>query len=160
LLRPGYAIALLLIAFPLGDLAVNVWPFRLGLVEWRFGTVGLLSGFVLTPLLGIVGLVVVATALEQQRVLRVVAIVNLVAAVATLVILVVFGLDWIQMRSGTAPEARHSMDVGAVKALLKHLLTAATLGWLGLVGWRGTRPRRSGRTRSQSPLIGTGPASS
>jgi chromate transport protein ChrA len=156
LLWPGYAVALLLIVFPLGDLFVNLWPIRLGDVDWRFGTVGLLAGFVLTPLLGVVALVVVAAALDHPAVLRAVSGLNLAVAVATLAMLVLFTLDWIQMRATAQPEIRPNMDVGTLKAMVKHVFSAATLGWLGLAGWRVTRPARGTRSRTRSPLIGTG----
>jgi hypothetical protein len=157
LLWPGYAIALLLIAFPLADLVTNIWPLRPGAVEWRFGTVGLLSGFILTPLLGIVGVIAVAAALGHRGVLRLVAVVSLGLAAATVATLGLFALDWLQMRSTVEAEVRQGLDIGSIKAALKHGLTVITLGWLGLVGWRVSRPQPEGtRGRGGAPLVRTG----
>ena len=47
-----YFIALLLVVLPVLDFATNVWPFQPGLAVWRYGSVGLFSGYMLTPLLG------------------------------------------------------------------------------------------------------------
>jgi hypothetical protein len=63
---PAYCVAVLLVVTPLVDLVANVWPPRLSAVEWRFGTFGLLSGFLLTPLLGMV-LATAAAALLEHR---------------------------------------------------------------------------------------------
>ena len=49
---PLYAVAVLMIVLPLGDLGASVWPPHPMQLQWRFGTFGLVSGFLLTPLFG------------------------------------------------------------------------------------------------------------
>ncbi len=130
--RPGLYFAILLIVLPAADFATNVWPFRFGDIQWRFGTVGLLSGFTLTPLLGIAGAVLAAALLELTAVQRVIAVLSVGAAVILVLAQPLFILDWLQMRPGAPPEAVGSMDVGSVKAILKHLAVAASLVWFGV----------------------------
>jgi hypothetical protein len=156
LLRPGYAVGVLLIVLPLGDLALNLWPLQPGNVDWRFGSIGLLSGFILTPLIGIGVLLLVAAVLEHRSVLRLVSIVNLVGAGLMVPMVVLFMLDWIQMRALTEEQIRPNVDAGSLKAIVKYVLGALTLGWLGLAGWRASKPVRGSRARAASPLIGTG----
>jgi hypothetical protein len=154
LLWSGYAIAIILIAFPVADLVTNIWPPRFAELQWRFGAVGLLSGFVLTPILGIVGLMAMAIALGHRRVLRAVAGLDLALAVAGFATLILFALDWLQMRSTVNDDVVHSMDVGSLKAIAKHLLSALTLGWLGAAGWRAGRPGPGvEENRSGTPLV-------
>ena len=67
LVAPLYFIAALLIATPLMDFATSVVPLRPGSLEWRFASVGLLSGFLLTPLLGLVIALAVAAYADDVR---------------------------------------------------------------------------------------------
>jgi hypothetical protein len=149
---PGYFFAILLILFPFGDLLVNVWPAQPANLQWRYGTVGLLSGMWLTPLFGVAFLIVCATLLEHDMVLRILGAVNVVAAVILSAMLVLFVLDWLQVRPTIPDEGRTSMDVGSIKALLKHILVIVLVGWTGMAGWLAGRPEQRTR-RAQPPLI-------
>ena len=151
---PNYLVAILLILLPLLDLVTNVWPVRPGTLEWRYGTLGLLSGFTLTPLLGMVLATASAALLDHRVVQRAIGIVNLLAAVAFAVVVVLFALDWLQMRAAVQAAQRQSMDVGALKALAKHVLVGLALGWLGIVGLRASRREPgAGRRRSATSLM-------
>lgn len=151
--RPGLYFAALLIVLPAADFATNVWPFRFGDIQWRFGTVGLLSGFTLTPLLGIAGAVLAAALLELTAVQRVIAVLSVGAAVILVVAQPLFILDWLQMRPGAPPEAVGSMDVGSVKAILKHLAVAGSLVWFGVFAWRQAKRQATHRPRRQTTPI-------
>lgn len=141
---PGYFAALLLVAFPLADLVTNVWPLQLGNVQWRYGGLGLLSGFFLTPVLGMLLAVGVAILLEHRVVLRGLSLANLLGGVLLAGSVVLFGLDWLQMRPTMSDEARRAMDIGSLKALVKFAAAALLVGWMGVVGFRASR-RRSHR---------------
>jgi hypothetical protein len=151
---PNYFVALLLIVLPFVDLVTNVWPVRVGALEWRYGTLGLLSGFTLTPLLGIVLATASAALLDHRVMQRVIGVLNLLGAVALAVVVVLFALDWLQMRASIQPPQRHGMDIGSLKALAKHVLVAVALGWLGIAGLRATRRQAGARSRrSPTPLV-------
>jgi len=151
---PNYFVALLLIVLPFVDLVTNVWPVRLSALEWRYGTLGLLSGFTVTPLLGIVLAIASAALLDHRLLQRIIGFLNLLGAVALLVVVVLFALDWLQLRASVEPDPRRGMDIGAVKALAKHLLVAAALGWLGIAGVRATRGEAGSRgRRAPTPLM-------
>lgn len=148
---PVYLAGLLTALLPLIDLLASVWPPRLGQVEWRFGTLGLLSGFTLSPLLGLVMCMAAAAVLEHRIVQRVLAVLAFVAAVMMVAFVVIFSLDWLQFRAAAPAEARPGMDVGSVKAVFKHALVAASLLWLGVAGWRAGR--REHRARHATPPL-------
>jgi hypothetical protein len=149
---PLYGVAVLMVVLPLGDFAASVWPLNLMQLQWRFGAFGLVSGFVLTPLFGIVIVVLCAALLEHRVVQRVVAVLNLLGATFLVAVLVVFALDWLQFRSAAPPDARANMDVGSVKALIKDFLVACGLIWLAIAGWRASRSEHRAR-HSKPPLI-------
>jgi len=154
---PLYLLALLLIATPLVDFFANTWPLRLGDTGWRYGAMGLLSGFVLTPLLGIALACLVAITLKQRTLLRVLVVVCLLSAAVLLVAAIDFGLDAMQIRGtvpATPPAARWSFDVGAAKALFKHTLGVLALVWFGLAARRAMPAR--GTKDSTPPLVARG----
>jgi len=144
-----------MVALPLADLASNVWPPRLGQVEWRFGTLGLMAGFLLTPVLGVFMIAASAALLDHRVVQRILAILNIVAAITMIGLMVIFALDWLQFRATIPPDGQGTMDVGSGKALVKDALVALVLLWAGIVGWRISRQHGSarGRHRSSPPLI-------
>jgi chromate transport protein ChrA len=149
---PVYLAGILTALLPMVDLLASVWPPRLGQVEWRFGTLGLLSGFTLSPLLGLIMCMAAAAVLEHRIVQRVLAVFALIGAAKMAAIIVIFSLDWLQFRAAAPADARTGMDVGSVKAIIKHALVAASLIWLGIAGWRASRREHRAR-RSTPPLV-------
>lgn len=153
LVGPMYFIAILLIATPALDFVTSILPLRPSNIEWRFATVGLLSGFQLTPLLGIVLAMVTAALAGQSRVQRVFAILNAVVAAASAVVLVFFLLDIVQLRSVVQPEAKASFEGAAWKAALKHLLFVIASAWLARAGFRASRWGSSATSRRPAAAV-------
>ncbi len=131
---PTYLVALLLVATPALDFVSNVWPLRFGNAEWRYGSAGLLAGFLLTPLFGIMFALGAAVILRHRLVVKTLSIINIVSAVCLVILVVFFALDVLQVRANVQVEARGMFQVGAAKATLKHLTMACALTWLGFVG--------------------------
>lgn len=141
LIAPLYLLAFLLVATPLMDFVTSIVPLRPGDIEWRFASVGLLSGFLLTPLLGIALAIGAAHLGGHLRFQRVLAIVNLVVAASCIGLLVFFVLDIFQLKVAVQPEAAEAFKSAALKAVIKHVSFFLTLGFLG---WRGIRISRWG----------------
>lgn len=158
---PTYFVAILLIVTPALDFAANVLPIRPSDVNWRYGSVGLLAGFLLTPLFGIMFALGAAAVLEHRLVLRVLSSLNVVVAVLLIFLIVFFALDALQVRAaipGDAPtETRSMFGIGAAKATIKYFTMAVCLGWLGIAGLRVTRRRKGERPlkpkRGAVPLV-------
>lgn len=142
LIAPLYLLAFLLVATPLMDFVTSILPLRVGDIEWRFASVGLLSGFLLTPLLGIALAVGVAHLGGHLRFQRLLAILNIVVAVVCVALQVFFVLDIFQLRAAVQAEAADAFQSAALKAVIKHVSFFLTLGYLG---WRGLRISRWGR---------------
>ncbi|MEO8295119.1 MAG: hypothetical protein ABI613_06340 [Gemmatimonadota bacterium] len=151
---PLYLIAFGLILIPLLDFVTSVLPLQPYDMRWRFATVALLSGFLLTPLLGMVLVCLVATFSEDRLMQRFVAVVNLLATITLVVLLVMYALDVVQLRNSINPDERRAFDMSSVRALAKYLFMIVALVWLGIAGFRVSRLRRSTRaTRDMAPLV-------
>lgn len=131
LAAPLYLVAALLVVIPGLDFASGVLPLRVDNIEWRFATVGLLSGFVLTPFLGITVAMIVAGSQGHGLVLRVLGVTTLVLAVMLGLVLGGFVLDIVQLRNAVSPEAQTAFQSAAWRAIAKHGAFVVALGWLG-----------------------------
>jgi chromate transport protein ChrA len=150
---PAYLVAFLFMVTPLVDFVANVWPLHFGDLQWRYGTSGLLSGFLLTPLLGSILATGLAAALGHHRLLRTVAVLDLVAAVLLLAVALSFVLDAVQYRRNVPAEAVATFDLGTVKSFGKHVAVAVVLAWLGRAGLKAPRPRKQYRPPDKTPLV-------
>jgi hypothetical protein len=158
---PVYFAGALTLLLPLADLLASVWPVRIGQLEWRFGSLGLLSGFTLSPVLGLIMCMAAAAVLEHWIVQRLLAVLSMIGAVLLVAMVVIFGFDWLQYRAAAPLEARPGMDTGSIKALAKHGLVSASLLWLGFASWRaGRRPRVPARAKRGSASLMRQPAQS
>lgn len=145
---PLYAIALLMLVIPATDFVSNVWPLNPGDFRWRFGMVGLLSGFLLTPLLGLLLAAVVAAITEDVRMLRAVSAVAGAGALILVLFVGLFTLDVLQFRPEVPAERLGSFDFANVRSMVKHLIVAATLGWMSLTSWRAVSSSLAGKGKA------------
>jgi len=148
----GYFLALLLIATPAVDYATNITPWRPASVDWRYAAAGLLSGFLLTPLLGM-ALASLLAATGQRRGRLVVGAVNVVCAAGLVILIPLYALDFLQVRASVPAADLESFTLGGVKALAKHVTAAIAFLWLGIALLRGL-PRSRGRDAvADEPLL-------
>jgi hypothetical protein len=141
---PLYLVAIVLVAIPALDFLMSVPAVNFGSVQWRFAAAGLLSGYTLTPILGIGLGFVVASLVKQDRVQLALVILCLAIGVALLIISVGFVFDALQLRVSIPADERAAFNSAWRRALLKHLLSAITLLYLG---WNARRmiPHRSNK---------------
>jgi hypothetical protein len=160
-IAPGaYFVAALLFLITLVDYLGNAWPFRPGEVGWRYGIVGMISTYLLSPLLGCLIASATAAWLPQPRVSRSLAIIMWVGALLLLAALAAFLLDSLQVRSAAAPEARWVTTTSFLLATAKIFLAAMALIVLGRGNWRAAsandQPGVGPRKRpTAAPVIGT-----
>jgi len=131
LVGPAYLLGLVLVAFPLLEAALSVFPPSFGEVTWRFGAAGVLSRALMTPLLGDVVLVATSAFAGHRRILWTLGVLNFVAGAAALIVLLLLTLDALQMRSLTRPEALASFDAASVVAALKFFVAVVVTVWIG-----------------------------
>ncbi|MBV6521718.1 MAG: hypothetical protein MNPFHGCM_01862 [Gemmatimonadaceae bacterium] len=133
---PFYAFGLLLIGHPLLDFVTSVLPVSPTNIQWRFATVGLLSNFLMTPMLGLGIMIVVAAVREHLVFQRVLAIVNTVAALVLIAFVALFVLDIVQLNASIQPEGLKEFQSAAFKAVLKHISAIIVLCLFAAAGWR------------------------
>jgi hypothetical protein len=155
LIAPLYFIAFLLAVTPTMDFVTSILPLRWSSIEWRFATVGLLSGFLLTPLLGIIIAMGVAQFAQHLRFQRILAIVNVTVVMSFIALFVLFLLDVFQLKSVVQADALEAFKSAATKAAIKHVSFIVALGWLSYSGFRVSRWRaREVRRRPAAVVIG------
>ena len=142
---PFYAFGILLIGLPLLDFFTSVFPMSFTNIQWRFATIGLLSNFLMTPLLGMGVMIVVAAIREHLVFQRVLATVNGFVALVLIALLVLFALDIVQLNATIPQDGLKSFQNAAFKAIVKHATTILVLTWLASAGWRVSSWRSSGR---------------
>ena len=156
LTAPAYFVAALLVILPVLDFLTNVWPLQPGQAVWRYGSAGLLSGFVLTPLLGVLVALALAAASEHARALGVLAVLSIVVAVGFVLVAGVFVLDALQVRASVPPQRRPQFEIGIWRAVVKYLVVSIALVWLGIGARRAARHARHRRreaSRDAPPAV-------
>jgi hypothetical protein len=150
----AYVVAAVFLLSPLVDVVTNVYPTDIGNMQWRFGAIGILSNYLISGVFGLLLATLVAAFLGHRGVLRTSAVIDLVVAALLLALMLLFALDVLQLRQTVRPEAGEMFKIGALKASLKLLMTAAALAVLGVRALKASREgmdaRRGGK---DAPLI-------
>ena len=95
----AYFVALLLIVNPIVDVTIAALPFRPGEMTWRFAAIGIFAEGVMTPLLGFLFILLIATYLGHRSVVRAVGWLCAIGFVAFLGVLGLFALETMSMRA-------------------------------------------------------------
>lgn len=155
-----YAIGLLVVLAPLGDLAAGIGSLNPGAVPWRFGAAGLLSGALVLPMVGLGLWFAAAVLLEHRGMLRSLSVLSAITLLLVGVILVVFALDALQVRVQVRQDAKRAFDLAALKAAMTYLLEGVVLAVLTVNLHRADRlvtaARRARRNNASSLLMRTG----
>lgn len=151
---PVYFLGFLFLALPLMDYVMTVWPLQVGRVNWRYAAFGLAGGFLLTPLLGLVILLVAGLVFRHRRALQITGVVSAIAGVGLALVSMAFVLDSLQMRSGVESAQKGVFDAGVIKALVKNVTGAVSAGWVALASFRGASGVPAAKKAgASSPLV-------
>lgn len=134
-----YVFAATLVLSPVSDLATTVWPPRFADLGWRYGFLGLMAGYLQTPVLGLVLAMGVAFSQKQGRGVRVTAWLGLLGAVILVLAIVTFGLDVLAMRQVRPEEEQAGVLLGGFLQELKYVGAFLVLALLGIGGQRTAR---------------------
>lgn len=148
-----YLVALLLIGIPALDFVQSVGAPQLRNVQWRFASAGLLSGLLITPLLGVAMAIVVASVRGHAVTLRILSYLSIAGALAFLAVIAGFALDTLQLRSIVPEQRQLEFRSAAIKAALKYAATVVALGYLGFRGLRIRLEKSSTTARQGVPLV-------
>jgi hypothetical protein len=131
-----YAVGILIMLISAGDFISNVWPWRVGAVDWRYGAIGILSTYLVTPIVGLLLVTITAALLEHTAFLRTLAVACVVMSMILTVAVIAFLLDSLQVRQGVQPTSKWFTTVSFMIAAVKHFLAIGTLAILGRSAWR------------------------
>jgi hypothetical protein len=148
-----YFLTFLLLFLPFLDLVANLLPLNPAAVNWRYGTLGLTSGFLLTPLLGLVMALTVSSLLEHRGVRITVGILGTLVALGLFLGTMLFILDGLQLRTSVAPESKVQFDVGAAKAAIKLVACAVCFALVAFGAFRRLPPAASKAQKGARPLV-------
>lgn len=151
-----YAIGVLLVLAPLADLVAGLGAATPGGVPWRFGAIGLLSGALVIPMLGLGLCFAGAVILEHRLVLRLLSVLGVVLLLVIGVLLGLFALDTLQVRLQVPQEAKRAFDLAALKAAGTLLLEVMVLAVLAVNTHRAAAAlagRAHARKRDGTPLV-------
>ena len=141
---PLYVVALLLIVIPALDFVLSVPAPEFADVQWRFAAVGLLSGYALTPILGVSMAFVIAALLKQYAVQRLLVVASLLLAAILVALSFGFLLDMLQLRASLPDDGRVAFSSAWKRAIVKLALSAIALAYMGV------RARKMIPTRSKN----------
>jgi hypothetical protein len=154
---PVYLVAAMLVLLPVAEFVISVWPIQASVVRWRFGAVGLFSGALMVPILGIFIAYAAALLLEHRAVQRAISVLSGVMVLVLVVAAAGFVLDALQMRGQVRSEALRAFDAASAMGLAKMSLAMFTMLSLSVSGWRSARvgapEKRARKNRVTAPVM-------
>ena len=145
--RGFYVLALILVLFPLQELFVTVWPFRLGDVTWRYAVFGLTANFLYRSVAGFALAIALAYWLDHSGVLRVAAVGTLLISAVILPLMAVLAIDLPAIAELRGEEGRNMLIAGGLQEI-KYALTLLASSLLGWGALKTSRRRRAGNERA------------
>lgn len=147
LLRPYigavYVFSALLVVLPLLNLLSNLGELQPTIVRWRFGALGLLTGSLLVPLMGLLLFGLTAALLAHRWALRTMAVLSGLATVGVLALMALFTLDALQVRGEVTAAALGRFDLAIVQTIVIQFLLLVMLGVMFRASLKSLRASRS-----------------
>ncbi|HEX6694714.1 MAG TPA: hypothetical protein VF035_08470 [Longimicrobiales bacterium] len=139
MVTPAYIVSGLFFFTPLIDIVTNVWPLTPGVVSWRYGAAGASANYLISVVFGMFLACCTAALAGHGRTLRVLAVTSCVTALAILLVAGEFALDVAQIKDLVPPTELDMFTIGAAKAELKFIASAAGFIVLGVCAWRAAK---------------------
>lgn len=114
------------------DLFTTVWPLRPTDMTWRYGFLGLAAGYMQTPTVGVLLIMLTAAWEGDATVLRITGALSLLVALILLLSMGLFGLDVMAMRQLRPAEAQAGVLAGGVFQEMKYFVATFIFAFLGL----------------------------
>jgi hypothetical protein len=146
-------LALLLIVEPLSQWMVIVWPMHPDVVQWRYGSIGLLEERLTLPAVGLFMAILAASLLEHRAVQGTLAGLSLLAAPALAVLAVTISLDGLQLRYSVRTEQLRGFELSLARTVLVLLYAAVVAAVLGRAALKARRKKGSSRSESTPRLV-------
>jgi hypothetical protein len=151
----GYMLAMLLVVFPLSEVATSSWPVRALDPGWRYGALGFLSRALMTPMLGLGLAVMLAVTGRNDRFAFFITVLSFVSAVLLLAVASIMALDAQQVSYLLQEDLRPAFAATTVHALAKFGWASITMLLLGL-GLTKLRKKQEERRSDESAGVVVG----
>jgi len=149
----AYFFLFLLVLWPVTDFLTTALPPQWGRVEWRYASAGLMGSYLVTPLMGIVFSMALATVLKHWNGLRFLSVVCLFGALFLIMAMISLALDTIQLWKIQPPEGLPSLRRGGIIGELKHLSGVVTLILFGVTGWKVSGRGSATESVKEKPVV-------
>ena len=146
----SWLIALMFIVNPIVDAATNAWPYFVDSAEWRFGSAGILSGYFVSMMFGLLLMSAIGVARQQRTTLRLVGGLSALLTLFLLIGSVSFVLDTFQVRPVVREDQLAMFKIGAVKTAFK---IAATLVGTVVLAVASFKAARDTAANAPSPVL-------
>lgn len=133
---PLYLLAAMLVIVPFVDFFTSVAKPEFGSAEWRFNTLGLLSGHVVMPVLGLAIALVVSAIQKRHDLQRGLVITCLTIAGLFVAATAMFLSEWRDIRVTITPDEMPAFSGAANRAIVRLVLASVAASYLG---WRARR---------------------
>jgi hypothetical protein len=133
---PMFFVAAMLVIVPLADFFLTVPPAEFSSRQWRFTTLGLLSGHTLLMVLGAALVLALSAVLKRYAVQRAMVIACLTSAAIFALLTFQFWVDMGNERIATPPAEAPAVISAANRAIIRLILTTVAFAYLG---WRARR---------------------
>jgi hypothetical protein len=140
---PGYLLFLSALILPLIDFLIQIYPYRMSTVVWRFAAVATLSGAIAPPVLILFLIFVLATMSGDRKVLLTIGVVCSLLALLLIGSAGSFALDALQMKQRVQEAAQTKYLASAGQALFKLLVQTLCTIVLAVSSFRATRAATS-----------------
>ncbi|NJD10695.1 MAG: hypothetical protein FIB01_09770 [Gemmatimonadetes bacterium] len=151
-----YFVAALMLLMPPLDIILSMAEYAWGSAQWRWGAIGLVSGGMLLPIVGVLLASMTAVLAGQLWPNRVVMAVAVVLVLLLLLAAGLFSLDAIEIRHQATAVVRRRFDVAVIKTVLMQLTQALTLLLVVRSAWRADRALKVAMEARGTPELVTG----
>lgn len=149
-----YFVAALMLLMPPLDVILSLPRYAPGNADWRWGAIGVVSGAMLLPIMGVLLASMTAVASRHRWMNRLVIAGAVLMALVLFLAAGLFVLDGIQLRPRAAPEVLGRYDLAVVKTVIMQLTQVVALLLVARSGWRAGRSLQATAESAQSELVG------
>jgi hypothetical protein len=146
----AYLVAFALVAIPLFDATMTLWPLKFGDIRWRYGAIGLFSNALMIPAIGALIAMTTAAVCDHEITRRVLGAIGVLAALVLVAVAGVFVLDALQARSMVSSRQVLAWKVASGTAVVKLGIGILTCAAMGLAGRRSTAAKKAAKEKERA----------
>mgnify|MGYP001593243968 CR=1 FL=1 len=144
----SYLVALMFIVLSVLDAATNAWPWFFSSEQWRFGSTGIVSGYLVSVIFGLLLMSAVAVGRKQRGMLYVVSVTATLLTLFLLALIISYALDTFQVRNVVREDQLEMFKIGAAKTAFKIGLSLAVTMVLAFASYQAAKDAGGSTSRA------------